>query len=262
MKRYLLITSDDFGVTHSVNQGILKGFTNGVLQSTNFMATTPWFPEAVKIAKDFNLQVGVHLTLTSEWTNMKHSPITGAKSLTDDLGYFYTNYDNLSKTADLDDIKNEYRAQINRVLKAGIKPTHVESHMMAPLTFPTYPEFYDEVHRITVEVANEFGLIYTYHTDNRKSKYFGQTLELTLKNYADITKQLKELPEGIHHLICHCGFDNQEQRSLSNPSDPVYIWGAKARQQDLDIITSDMFKKFLDSEGFELIDIGRLKELQ
>lgn len=261
MKRYLLITSDDFGVTHSVNQGILKGFTNGVLQSSNFMATTPWFPEAVKITKDNNLPIGVHLTLTCEWTNMKHSPITGAKSLTDDMGYFYPHYDKLFKTIDFNDVKNEYRAQINRVIKAGIQPTHVETHMLEPMVHSGYPDIYKELQKAIVEVADEFGLIYTYHTEDTKLKYFGQTLELTQKSYSQITQQLKELPEGIHHLICHCGLDNEEQRNLANPNETVYVWGGKARQQDLDIITSSRFKNFLKEENFELINVKELVKL-
>lgn len=261
MKRYLLITSDDFGVSHSVNHGILRGFTNGVLQSSNFMATTPWFPEAVKIARDYNLPIGVHLTLTCEWTNMKHSPITKADSLTDELGYFYPHYDHLFESMDIDEVKEEYRAQINRVIKAGITPTHVETHMLEPLIYSGYSENHYRIRSAVEEVANEFGLIYTYDTKDSKLKYFDSTLELTLNSYKNITNQLKELPEGIHHLICHCGLDSDEQLSLADPTDPVYIWSSKSRQQDFDIITSKRFKNFLDKEGFELIDIKKLLEL-
>ncbi|WP_047049997.1 ChbG/HpnK family deacetylase [Vibrio mexicanus] len=57
-KKYLLITSDDFGISHSVNQGILRGFTHGLLQSSNFMAAAPWLPEAVRLAKEHNLPMG------------------------------------------------------------------------------------------------------------------------------------------------------------------------------------------------------------
>lgn len=261
MSKYLLVTSDDFGVCHSVNMGIVEGFRNGVLQSTNFMATTPWFPEAVSLAKEYGIPVGVHLTLTCEWTGLKHSPITKADSLVDDLGYFYPSYEELFKYMKIEDVKNEYRAQIQRVIDSGIEPTHVETHMMPPLIY-TYPKGYHMVHKAVVEVANEFGLIYTYDTEDRKQKYFGEFVELTQKSYSQITRELARLDSGTHHLICHCGFETEEISSLSRPNEAVYSWGGRCRQQDLDIITSSRFKDFLDSQGFTLIGIKELLEVK
>lgn len=260
MSKYLVVTSDDFGVCHSVNRGIVEGFRNGVLQSTNFMATTPWFPEAVRLAKEYDIPVGVHLTLTCEWTGLKHSPITKAPSLVDHLGYFYTSYEELFSYMDIGEVKNEYRAQINRVINAGIVPTHVETHMMPPLIY-NYPEGYHKVHRAVVEVANEFNLIYTYDTENRKQKYFDEFLELTKKSYSEITDQLSSLGNGVYHLICHCGCETEEMNSLSLPSEGVYSWGGRCRQQDLDIISSRRFRDFLDRNDFKLIGIKELLEV-
>lgn len=260
MSKYLLITSDDFGVTHSVNRGIVNGFNNGVLKSTNFMAPAPWFSEAVKLAKENSLPVGVHLTLTCEWTNMKFGPLTKAKSLTGENGYFNTSYAELIKSADFNEIEAEYRAQIEKVINSGIKPTHVETHMMSPRIPGTYDKM-TEIAHLAEKVAEEYGLIYTYAVNDTKLKYFDTFNELTHRSYNEITDILSDCKDGIHHLICHCSYDSEEQRSLSDTSDPVYRWASKCRQNDMDIITSDSFRMFLENENFKLIDIKQLLEL-
>lgn len=260
MSKYLLITSDDFGVTHSVNRGILNGFNNGVLQSTNFMASTPWFSEAVKLTKENNLPVGVHLTLTCEWTNMKFGPLTKAKSLSGEDGFFKASYAELLKSADFNDIENEYRAQIDKVINMGIKPTHVETHMLSPM-IPGINDIMTGIAHSAEKVAGEYGLIYTYAVNDTKLKYFDTFNELTHRSFSEITDILNSCKDGIHHLICHCAYDSEEQRSIAHTSDPVYRWASKCRQNDMDIITSDRFRTFLEDKNFKLIGIKQLLEL-
>jgi len=261
MEKYLVITSDDFGVCHSVNKGILKGFTHGLLTSSNFMATTPWFPEAIRMTKDNDLPIGVHLTLTSEWSNLKHRPLTKAASLVDEDGYFFSSYEDLFKKLNAREAEEEYIAQMEMVLRTGIKPTHIETHMIPPLNHDKFPEGYYQIVDIVRDVAKQYGLIYTYETEQYKYKYFDDVFELTRRNYTTIINSLKGLRSGIYHIISHCGIDSEELRSLSTVSEPVYTWGASARQNDLDIITSNRFKAFLDNEEFKLIGIKELLEL-
>ena len=225
------------------------------------MSTTPWFLEAVRLTKQHGLAVGVHLTLTCEWSNMSYSPITKAPSLVDDLGYFLKDYPELLPQLDIEEVKMEYRAQIERVIKAGVKPTHVETHMLPPLVFAdaeTYRELADAVE----SVAAEYGLIYTYAAKNGLLTYFDDSFEITLKSYDEVTTRLSKYDNGIYHIICHCALDELSQRALSEPSEAVYRWAAKSRQDDLNMITSPRFKDFLADNNFELIDIKRLLALQ
>lgn len=256
MKR-LIITSDDFGVTHSVNMGILEGFKNGVLTSSNFMVPTPWFPEAVKLTKDNNLPVGVHLTLTCEWTNMKFGPITNSPSLKGEDGYFYSSYKELTENMKLEEVEAEYRAQIERVISLGIKPTHVETHMMTP-KYSYSDKKQKLIFDIAGEVAKEFGLIYTYGVENDKLKYFNDWFELTHKTFDELKDRLRSWDRGDYHLICHCGYDSDDQRSLCSKSDGVFKWASECRERDLNIITSDKFKEFLKRENIEVIGIKEL----
>lgn len=259
-KKYLLITSDDFAISHSVNQGIVEGFKQGLLQSSNFMAPAPWFPEAVRLTKQHNLPIGVHLTLTCEWTNMCFSPITDAPSLCNELGYFHSSYAELIKTMDIEQVKKEYRAQIQRVLASGVQPTHVETHMLSSI-LSEQDDVYQCIADAVEEVASEFGLIYTYATKNYQYRYFDDCFTMTLMDYPEIIKRLDSFKSGVYHLICHCAYDNKEQNALALDSEPVFKWAAKSRQQDLDIVTSEVFKKYLQDNNFELINIEDLIRL-
>ncbi|MGF1694144.1 ChbG/HpnK family deacetylase [Vibrio lamellibrachiae] len=259
-KKYLLITSDDFAISHSVNQGILRGFQHGLLQSSNFMAAAPWLPEAVRLTKQHDLPIGVHLTLTCEWTNMSCGPITGAQSLCNELGYFYSSYEELLTTLNIEDVKNEYRAQIKRVLNSGVTPTHVETHMLPELLF-NGSTAYQPIAQAVEEVANEFGLIYTYAVENDRLKYFNDSFTMTHMSFEQITERLSNYQSGIYHIIGHCALDDTEQNALSLPDESVYRWAAKCRQQDLDIISSETFKAFIEMNDFELIGIKELLEL-
>ncbi len=263
-KKYLLITSDDFGISHSVNQGILKGFTHGLLKSSNFMAAAPWLPEAIRLAKEHDLPMGVHLTLTCEWTNMSCSPITRAPSLSNNLGYFYPSYEELAENTDIksafEDIKQEYRTQIQRILDFGVQPTHVETHMTPEHQWEGNETFLPIV-QAAKEVAAEFGLIYTYAFEGGKPKYFNDSFTLTHLSYAQMTQRLASYGDGIYHLVCHCALDNEEQNALALPQEPGYSWAAQCRQIDLNIITSLKFKTFLEENNFTLIDIEQLLKL-
>ncbi|MCK4852943.1 MAG: ChbG/HpnK family deacetylase [Bacteroidales bacterium] len=87
---YLLIRGDDIGSSHAANVGCMESYQNGIMQSVELMPPCPWFPEAVKMLKDNpDLDVGIHLVLTSEWDNIKWGPLTDAPSISDEDGYFY-----------------------------------------------------------------------------------------------------------------------------------------------------------------------------
>ena len=87
---YLLVRGDDIGSSHAANVGCMASYQQGIMRSVELMPPCPWFPEAVKmLQQNPDLDVGIHLTLTSEWEHMKWGPLTKARSISDDDGYFY-----------------------------------------------------------------------------------------------------------------------------------------------------------------------------
>jgi len=86
----LLVRGDDIGSFATANQACIDACKNGIVRSLEVMVPCAWFPEAVTLLNENPfIDVGVHLVLTSEWTNCKWRPLTIAPSLTDEYGYFY-----------------------------------------------------------------------------------------------------------------------------------------------------------------------------
>src|SRR6188768_266702 len=83
----LIIRGDDMGYSHSGNEALIKCYKNGIQKSIEVIAPSPWFPEAVKmLAENKEIDVGLHLALTSEWDNVKWRPLSDCPSLKDDDG--------------------------------------------------------------------------------------------------------------------------------------------------------------------------------
>lgn len=130
MKR-LVINADDFGLHPCINEAILRGHLVGCITSASLMATGAAFEDAVHIARETpSLGVGVHLTLVAE------KPLLGAgqvKSLVDREGRFPQDHiafirAYLTGRIEMDEIRRELTAQIERVLSAGVSVTHLDSH--------------------------------------------------------------------------------------------------------------------------------------
>lgn len=85
----LIIRADDMGSFRSANIACMEGYKNGVETCIEVMVVTSWFPEAARLLRENpGIDVGLHLTLTSEWDNVKWRPLTHCPSLTDSDGYF------------------------------------------------------------------------------------------------------------------------------------------------------------------------------
>lgn len=147
--RLLIINCDDFGMSHAANEGCLRALREGVATSATLMVPCPWARAAV--AEVDTDDVGVHLTLNSEYDRYRWGPITHAPSLLDGDGGFPRTVGDSWDHADLDEVRRECRAQIERAMLWGLEPTHLDSHMG---TLQLRPEFFD----VYLDLAIEFGL--------------------------------------------------------------------------------------------------------
>ncbi|MCA1761337.1 MAG: ChbG/HpnK family deacetylase [Bacteroidales bacterium] len=86
----LLVRADDIGSFHAANVGCIESYQNGIARSVELMPPCAWFPEAVQLLNENpGYDVGIHLTLTSEWSSVKWRPLTLCPSLVDEDGYFF-----------------------------------------------------------------------------------------------------------------------------------------------------------------------------
>lgn len=127
----MIVHADDFGISESVNEGIVQAHRHGILTSTSLIASGAAFDHAVALSQATpTLDVGVHLTLVGE------HPVSAGKrvpSLLHDNGGFYPDSGNFmrryfSGAISLEEIRHELDAQIRRVKSTGIAVTHLDGH--------------------------------------------------------------------------------------------------------------------------------------
>ncbi len=147
--KLLVVNCDDLGSSHSANVGVYECLRSGWATSATLMVPAPWGREAA--ARYRGEDVGVHLTLNAEYDLYRWGPITHAPSLLDGDGGFPRTVEDVWDHADLDEVRRECRAQVERAIYWGFDVSHLDSHMG---TLQLRPEFFD----VYLELAVDFRL--------------------------------------------------------------------------------------------------------
>ena len=259
MSKYIIFISDDFGMTHSINRGIINAMTDGVVTATNFTVPTPWFNEAINLARQNKLPVGIHLNITCEWENYRWRPMSHGKTICDTDGTFFKSYKDLMDHASSIDIYNEYKCQIEYLLSLNWQISHIDSHMLPPVFNCGKEE--RAVAEIVEKIAKEYNLIYLYGCENGKSRYFDSYYEKSGKSESDLYEHLSSLEDGFHLVVTHSSVQSDEQKKITNTDSPINRWAEQFRIEDLSVLKSDRLKEFLIKNNFTRITVPELSEL-
>src|SRR6266513_5657279 len=153
--KLLILHADDLGFAHSANAASFDALDKGTISSASIMIPTPWITEVAAYARAHpDADLGLHLTLTSEWETYRWGPTASrdaVPSLLDPDGTLPNEDSIVARRANAADVERELRAQIDRALALGIRPTHVDSHMGALFTTPALLAAY-------VKVAHDYHL--------------------------------------------------------------------------------------------------------
>jgi len=246
---YLVIRSDDAGMSHSVNMALQRLMDTGLPLSVSVMFACPWYQETVEILKLHpSVAVGIHLTLNSEWKHYRWGPVAGREAvptLVDADGYFFPSTDDLYRNhPDMKQVEKELRAQIARALRSGLKIDYVDYHMG---TAVGAPEFRALVERLAREYG--FGM----------SGYFGETIDDPQYRAAPPAKvdslvvMIDRLQPGVNVVVTHVGLDNAELGALEdmNTGEPLANMSAN-RQGELDALTSNRFTEAVKARNVVL----------
>jgi predicted glycoside hydrolase/deacetylase ChbG (UPF0249 family) len=145
LRQRIVIHADDVGMCHGANRAFVELAEAGSITAGSVMVPCPWFSEIADVAAaNSELDVGVHLTLNSEQRHYRWSPLTRASrasGLVDDDGFFWRSVADVRTHAHPDAVEEEWRAQIDRALSAGVDVTHLDAHMGAALA-PEWCERY------------------------------------------------------------------------------------------------------------------------
>ena len=287
MKR-LIVNADDFGFTRGVNAGIVRVYKTGIVTSTTIMANGDAFEDAIELARaNSGLGVGCHLTIVGGRPVSKTSEV---RSLVDREGALPATLTQLviklaRGSVSTDDIAREFRSQIGRVLDAGIKPTHLDTHKHSH----THPQ----VMKALVRVASEFGIksvrnpfegipapvqlsflskwayVKQYAmsaaiqpgaiTFRRLVREYGlktpdRLIGVGLTGMLDsavIRSMMESLGEGTAELMCHPGvFDEDLDRARTRLK--------RERERELEALSDPSLRLVAEERGIELINYREL----
>ncbi len=144
--RVLILHMDDAGMSYDSDMGIERVLENGAAKSLSIMMPTPWVPHMVHYLKTHpQTDAGLHLTLTSEWTDYRWGPVAGVLAvpgLVDSEGGLWRSVDEVVQHAKPEEVEREMRAQIDRAERMGLHPTHLDTHMGTVFASPAFLEKY------------------------------------------------------------------------------------------------------------------------
>jgi len=270
--KLLIVHADDLGAAHSINAASIKGLESGLVSSASIMIPCPWLPEIAAYARAHpQADLGLHLTLTSEWSLIRWGPILSKErvpSLLDSSGYLYPLESEAASHMDVKEAEAEIRAQIARAKALGIQPTHLDSHIGTLYQNKALFEVLLRVARenkLPVRVSKEWFTRASFMPAVLESEdvVLDKTISIEpsvspenwAKFYADA---IKGLEPGVTDMIVHLAYADDEMKGVTfaHPD-----WGTDWRQRDFDFVTSDAFRKLLQENDVKLItwrEIGKL----
>ncbi len=263
--RLLIINADDFGMSHACNEGILRSLKEGVVTSTTLMVPCPWALHAMQVLSDHpEIAFGIHLTVISDVPLYRWGSLTCREqvpSLIDEAGFFYR-YERipaLLAQAKLSELEVEFRAQIEVVLAASLKPTHLDWHCL-------YNGGRPDIFELTIKLAKEYGLAMRVFDRSTGEALRHQGLPTNEHHVVDTFKldiagkaawfarALQELPLGVSEWAVHPAMDTPEIQAYEPES-----W--KVRSTDLDFLISQEAREIIEQEGIVLLDYKPLQQV-
>jgi len=269
--KLLIVHADDLAVAHSEDAASFDALDKRAVTSASIMVPCPWLTEVAAYAKAHpGADLGLHLTLTSEWKTYRWGPVASKNevpSLLDPVGYLWPETDPAAQHIKPEEAEREIRAQIGRAMAMGIYPTHLDSHMGVLFARP-------ELFAVYVKVAHEYKLPFlAVRTPDAPKELLALLSEKDIVldslimadpsvgavNWrAFYLKAIANLKPGLTEIIVHLGHDDAELQAVT-VDHPDY--GAAWRQRDYDAVTSGEFKKALEDNHVILIHWRDLKKL-
>lgn len=270
--KLLIVHADDLGMTHSVNRASTRALETGLVNSGSIMVPCPWFPEIAAYARNHpGIDLGLHLTLTSEWNCYRWGSVSSrsrVSSLLDEHGYFYQTNSDVTARASLSEVETEIREQIERAHACGIQLTHLDSHMYTLYSSRGLLETLlkaSREYKLPMLIARQWlapgSLLASILTqddiviDRIVSARPGLPAEQWSEFY---THLIEKLEPGVTQLVVHLAHDDEEMGAATDYCD---AWGSAWRQRDFDFFTSDTFRELLEENEIKMINYRELREL-
>jgi chitin disaccharide deacetylase len=229
--RVVVVHADDVGMCGATVDAFLELSDAGLTSSGSVMVPCPWFAQvAARCRGRSDIDIGVHLTLTSEWDGYRWGPISSrdpASGLLDEEGYFHRNQDRWV-AVDRPSARREIEAQVDRALLAGIDVTHIDSHMCSVLHGGLAEDYVSLglARGIPVLLSREAGWLAALSEakiaswERRGATVFDHVQAMPLHQPATdwlglAKRTFEQLPPGLSYLITHPAVDSPELRAIA-----------------------------------------------
>ena len=271
--RLLIINADDLGMCHAVNEAICRALKDGLVRSTSLMVPCPWMNHAARFLADHpEIPFGIHLTAISEWADYRWGPVTAREKVPSLLdkglpgqslprqGRYFYNFEQMPEflaQVKLGELEMEFRALIEVVLAAGLRPTHLDWHC---LRIGDRADIFD----LMLRLAREYRLALRVAGRSWIEKLQGRGFPTNDYDFLDsygldpvdkaarYAELLRELPAGLSEWAVHPGLDSSELLAIE-------LGGNHIRQTDFDFLTSQQAKDIVREEGIILLDYRALQ---
>lgn len=262
--RLLVLNADDLGMYPGMNAGIAAAVERGPVRSTSLIVPSPWAAEAMAwLSRHPEVSLGVHLTLVNDLPGMAWAPVSPPErvpTLVDGRGRFrpLPELEATLAAADLGEVEAELRAQLEAVLAAGLRPTHLDFHCL-------YDGGRPEIYRATLRLARALGLAVRVcgppWVEQLQAAGLPTNEHPLLDSYEVPVAEkpgvyhrlLRALPAGLSQWAMHPGLGDEASRAL----DPQ---GWQIRRSDLEFLLSPETARVLRDEGIVLLEYRRLQQ--
>ena len=269
--KLLIIHADDMGVANSVDRASFEALEKKLVSSGSAMVPCPWFPEVVEFAKKHpDADIGLHLTLNSEWMTYRWGPMAPREqvaSLLDPEGYLYRLSPGTVEKGVAAEVEKEIRTQVDFAIQHGLQPTHLDSH---EATLLDRQDFYE----VFIKVAHEYHLPFIANRAVLNSKGWQSMLspgDIEQDAWLEVRegtppehwkqsylRMLDEAKPGLNEMIVHLGYDCPELEAITAgyPS-----FNGPWRQHDFDVVRSEEFKEAIRRNQISVITWREIEKL-
>jgi len=277
--RLVIIHTDDIGMCQASVSAFDALWTAQTISSGSVMVPCPWFLHAAAWCRTHpDVDMGIHITLTSEWPEYRWGPISSrdpATGMLDDEGNFPRASRPIQENGDLAAIAQEMEAQVERAIAAGIRPTHIDTHMGTVM----HPKFLDAY----LQLGSRFGvpvMMLRLSEDEIRQRGLsaadaaiqarnlaaqeaagiplvdhieGMPLDMNSDHFEHAKRAFDALPAGVTHFLLHPSTDTPELRALATD------W--RGRVENLHTFLRDDLRAYIRSIGVHVIGYRALQQL-
>jgi hypothetical protein len=243
-ERAVILHADDVGMCQASIPAFIELAESGGISSASAMVPCPWFSEVARYCRSNPfVDMGVHLTLTSEWAGLRWAPISTVdprSGLIDETGHFHSRREQALEKGIPDAVCVELRAQLTRARSSGIDVTHLDAHMFTAMR-PPFTQLFLRLGADeglpTLDSADHIAMLPSGDPGKREQQF---------------RTEVDAMPPGLTHMLIHPAIDTPELRQMT----PAW----RERVADFEFFRGGAAKEYLRHADVRVVGYRALRD--